>query len=172
MSKSLSLLLAATLVLSACGTIRDSRVNPFNWFGQSRSVAVEPKEQTNPLIPTRSGLFATARAEEEIYQGRPFDQVLDLTIERVPGGAIIRATGLAQRQGIYDVRLTPANEEEEAVDGVLTYRLEGILPDTRTRVGTQPTREVIAARQVTDQTLRGVRVIRVEGQRNAREARR
>ncbi|WP_432816922.1 hypothetical protein [Sulfitobacter sp. JB4-11] len=172
MSKTLSLLLAATLTLSACGAIRDSRVNPFNWFGQSRAVAVEPREQTNPLIPTRSGLFASSRAEEEVYAGRPFDQVTDLTIERIPGGAIIRATGLAARQGIYEVQLTPANEDEEAVEGVLIYRLEGVLPDRRTNVGTTPTREVIAARRVTDQTLRGVRVIRVEGRRNARESRR
>lgn len=172
MSKTVSLLLAAALTLTACGTIRDSRVNPFNWFGQSRSVATGPAEQTNPLIPTRAGLFGNARAEEEIYTGRPFDQVSDLTIERIPGGAVIRATGLAARQGIYEVQLTPANEDEEAVDGVLIYRLEGVLPDRRTNVGTQPTREVIAARRVTDQILRGVRVIRVEGQRNAVEVRR
>lgn len=173
MSKTVSLLLVATLTLSACGAIRDSRVNPFNWFGQARSAPVEQQEQTNPLIPTRGGgFFAGARAEEEAYDGTPFDQVTDLTIERVPGGAIIRATGLAARQGSYDVRLTPVNEDEEAVDGVLAYRLERVLPATRTNVGTQPTREVIAARQVTDQTLSGVRVIRVEARRNAVESRR
>lgn len=172
MSKTVSLLLAATLTLSACGAVRDSRVNPFNWFGQSRSVAVEPQEQTNPLIPTRAGLFGNARAEEKIYAGTPFDQVTDLTVERIPGGAIIRATGLAARQGSYDVRLTPVNEDEEAVDGVLAYRLERVLPDRRTNVGNEPTREVIAARRVTDQNLRGVRVIRVEARRNAVESRR
>ena len=172
MSKTVSLLLAATLSLSACGAIRDSRVNPFNWFGQSQPASVAPKEQTNPLIPTRAGLFGNARAEEQIYSGTPFDQVSNLTVERIPGGAIIRATGLAARQGSYDVRLTPVNEDEEAVEGVLAYRLERILPDRRTNVGTQPTREVVAARRVTDQTLRGVRVIRVEAARNAVESRR
>lgn len=172
MRKTLPLLLAAALALTACGTIRDSRINPFNWFGQSRSEPIAQTANTNPLIPRRAGLFARARAEEAVYLGRPFEQVTDLTIEQVPGGAIIRATGLAARQGIYSVQLTPENEEEEAVDGVLTYRLEGIRPTRPTPVGTRPTREVIAARRVTDQQLRGVRQIRVEGQLNAQVARR
>lgn len=172
MRKTLPLLLAATLVLTACAGIRDSRVNPFNWFGQSRSERIEPAANTNPLIPRGGGLFARARAQDNVYLGRPFEQVTDLTIERVPGGAIIRATGLAARQGIYAVQLTPENEEEEAVNGTLTYRLEGIRPSRPTPVGTVPTREVIAARRVTDQQLQGVRRIRVEGQLNAQVARR
>lgn len=172
MRKTLPLLLAATLALTACASIRDSRVNPFNWFGQSRSERLEQTANTNPLIPRGGGLFARARAEDQVYLGRPFEQITDLTIERVPGGAIIRATGLAARQGIYAVQLTPENEEEEAVDGILTYRLEGIRPSRPTPVGTKPTREVIAARRVTDQQLQGVRQIRVEGQLNAQVARR
>jgi hypothetical protein len=172
MRKTLTLLAVLTLTLSACGAIRDSRVNPFNWFGKSRSVATETPQETNPLIPRGGGLFARARAEEEIYLGRPFEQVTDLTIEKIPGGAIIHATGLAARQGIYAVRLTPENEDEEPVDGVLTYRLEGVRPDLNTAVGTKPTREVTAGRKLTDQQLRDVRVIRVEGALNAQVTRR
>ncbi|MDF3413570.1 hypothetical protein HKX54_03815 [Sulfitobacter sp. M57] len=172
MRKTIPLLLAATLGLGACSAISQSRVNPVNWFGKSRAVPVEQVENTNPLIPQSGGLFSNDRAKEAIYDGRPFDQVTDLKIERVPGGAIIRATGLAARQGIYAVQLTPENEEELPVDGVLTYRLEGIRPTAQTAIGTKPTREVIAARHVTDQQLAGVRRIRVEGQRNAQVARR
>ena len=172
MRKTFSALLVSTLVLAGCATVRDSRVNPFNWFGSAQS---EPREQpqasTNPLIPQSSGLFAGARAKTEVYLGQPIDQVTNLTVEKTPGGAMIRATGLAARQGIYKVRLTPANEDELPVDGVLTYRLEGILPDN-TAVGAQPTREVIAGRAVTDQMLAGVRTIRIEGQRNALTSRR
>lgn len=172
MPKTLSLILVASLALGACGTIRDSRVNPFNWFGQSRSEPIAQAENTNPLIPKGGGLFSSNRNEPVTYAGRPFEQVTNLTIERVPGGVLIRATGLAARQGIYAVQLTPANEDEEAVDGVLTYRLEGIRPNRNTAVGTKPTREVIAARRVTDKQLAGVRRIRVEGQLNAQVARR
>lgn len=172
MRKTLTLLLVSSLTLAACGAVRDSRVNPFNWFGQARSEPVEAAENTNPLIPKGGGLFSNARAAEDLYLGRPFEQVTNLTIERVPGGAIVRATGLAARQGIYAVQLTPENEEEEPVDGVLTYRLEGIRPERNTAVGTVATREVIAARNLTEDQLRGVRSIRVEAQQNALVSRR
>lgn len=172
MRKTLPLLLAATLAVSACGVVRDSRVNPFNWFGQSRSEPIEQQVNTNPLIPKSGGLFARSRAEDAIYVGKPFEQITSLKIDALPGGAIIRATGLAARQGIYAVQLTPANEAEEPVDGVLTYRLEGIRPTKPTPVGTKPTREVTAGRKLTHQQLRGVRSIRVEGQLNAQVARR
>lgn len=172
MRKTLTLLLVSSLTLAACGAVRDSRVNPLNWFGQARSEPVEAAQNTNPLIPKGGGLFANARVKEDLYLGRPFEQVTNLTIEQVPGGAIIRATGLAARQGIYAVQLTPENEEEEPVDGILTYRLEGIRPARNTSVGAVPTREVIAARSLTQQQLRGVRSIRVEGQQNALVSRR
>ena len=173
MRKTLLALMASTLLVSACGMIRDSRVNPMNWFGRAEPAAVSSTEaEANPLIPTRRGLFARIREPEEDYAGRPFEQVTDLTVEPVPGGAIVRATGLAARQGIYAVQLTPENEEELPVDGVLTYRLEGVLPDKATPQGSRPTREVIAARRLTEQDLRGVRAIRVEGQLNALVSRR
>ena len=173
MRKTLPIILISTLTLTACGAVRESRINPFNWFGQSRSEAVQTQKNTNPLIPERSGgLFAGLRAQDAEYLGRPFEQVTALTIERIPGGAIIRATGLAARQGYYAVQLTPATEDELPVDGVLTYRLEGVRPSKNTPVGTTPTREVIAARRITDQDLSGVRSIRVEGQLNALVSRR
>jgi len=172
MHKTLSLLLVTSFGLSACG-FGESRINPVNWFGKSRSapVAAAP-EQTNPLIPTRTSVFSARREENKTYVGQPFDQIANLTVERVPGGALIRATGLAARQGYYAVQLTPANEEEEALDGVLTYRLEGVRPNSATPVGTTPTREVVAARKLTNQQLAGVRRIRVEGVQNALEVRR
>jgi len=84
----------------------------------------------------------------------------------------VRATGRADRQGIYEVQLTPANEDELPVDGVLTYRLEGVEPSEATAIGTPPTREVTAGRKLTNQTLAGVTTIRVEGLRNAMTSRR
>ena len=168
----LSALLVSVTVLSACASVRDSRINPFNWFGRSTSEPIQQVENTNPLIPQRTGLFASRRGTEETYAGIPFEEIIDLKVERVAGGAVIRATGRAARQGVYQVRLTPENEEELPVDGVLTYRLEGVRPDFATPAGTPPTREVTAARKLTDQDLRGVNTIRVEGQTNARVARR
>lgn len=173
MRYTLCTLLVASLGLGACGVVRDSGLNPSNWFGRSTSETVEVDDSVaiNPLIPQTTGFFGRGAAKNAIYAGKPFDQVVDLTIERVPGGAIVRATGRAARQGIYAVQLTPENEDATPVNGVLTYRLQGVEPDT-TAVGSNATREVTAAVQLTDQELRGVRTIRVEALRNARALRR
>lgn len=170
---SLSALLVASLALGACGSVRDSVLNPGNWFDRSTSEPIEAVDEgpVNPLIPKKSGIWGR-NEERDTYEGRPFDEIVELKVERVPGGAIIRATGRADRQGSYSVQLTPIVEDETPIDGVLTYRLEGVKPDFNTAVGSAPTREVTAARQLTDQELRGVRSIRVEGVRNARTARR
>ena len=179
---SLSLLLVGSMALGACGVVRDSALNPSNWFGRSSSEALTtqnaPQDRTqeaapeNPLIPRETGFFARRNAAADLYDGTPFDEIVDLTAERVSGGVIVRVTGRADRQGIYSVRLTPQTEDETPVDGVLTYRLEGIKPGADAAVGGPATREVTAARKLTDQDLRDVRTIRVEGLRNARVARR
>jgi len=165
--------LISTLALSACGTIRDSRINPANWFGNSRSSSTEaqPQKEVNPLIPVKQGNGLFARDDGE-YKGKPIDQVTSLVIERVPGGAVIRATGLAAVQGVHAIQLTPENDDEIPVDGVLTYRLEGIKSKYQQPVGSENTRKVIAARALTDQQLSGVRTIRVEGARNVQTSRR
>lgn len=172
MRLTLPALLVATLTLSACAAVRDSRVNPVNWFGNSRSgpvVQAETQEETNPLIPqnTRAGLFASLRDQTELYVGTPIDQVTDLVIERVPGGAIVRATGIVDQDRVYDVRLTTDSDENKPVDGVLTYQLRGIHEQRVTRTLSQRVRTVTAARRLTDQELEEIRVIRVEGRRNA-----
>ncbi|TMM54717.1 hypothetical protein [Sulfitobacter sabulilitoris] len=174
MRKTLTALMLSTLVVSGCGAIRDSRANPFNWFGRGEPTATAPVNATaaNPLIPQRSGLFASARNRAAIYTGQPIDTVTDLTIERIPGGAIIRATGVPARQGVSSVRLTPATAEDVPVNGVLTYRLDAVPAPGPQPVGSVASRQVVVARKVTDQDLRGVRSIRVEAARNALESRR
>ncbi|MEP3439880.1 MAG: hypothetical protein ABJN72_00220 [Sulfitobacter sp.] len=170
---SLSALLVASLTLGACG----GSLNPFGWFGRSTSEVAPPQDDrpVNPLIPTggdRSLLKSvTGIGVEPVYNGKPFGEVVQLVVERRDGGAIVRVTGRSDRQGVYDVRLTPMNEDEQPVDGELTYRLEGLEP-TNTRVGSPASREVTVARSLTDQKLRGVRSIRVEGLRNSRVVRR
>lgn len=173
MRTTLTALLISTLVLSGCSTVRESRANPFNWFGGSSPTPVTTSTvNTNPLIPDQEGIFARNRSGKDAYLGAPVETIADLTIERVPGGAIIRATGIAAEQGVFDVQLTPENEDELPVDGVLSYRLEAIRSPSGRVQGTDMSREVIAARKITDQTLQDVRTIRVSGVLNAQTSRR
>lgn len=170
MHKTVSALLI-TLAVAGCST----KANPLNWFGGSTAaapVAAPVEANTNPLLPERrSGLFSS-RQEEVVFSGQQLDSVSSLVVERVPGGAIIRVAGLTARQGVYAVQLTPATEDEEPVDGILTYRLEG-LQGPGANAGTSPaSREVVVARKVTNQRLSGVRTIRVEARSNALQSRR
>ncbi|WP_299686473.1 hypothetical protein [uncultured Tateyamaria sp.] len=175
MTKLTILILVAAMTLGACST----RLNPFNWFGRGQSEPVQSPQDTkekNPLIPEserlRLNLFGLRNADDAEYPGGPIDQVSDLVIERVPGGAVIRVSGVADYQGAYGVRLQPANEDEVSEDGVLTYRLEVIRPNSARVGGPERVRTVTAARRVTDNQLVGVRTIRVEGLRNAQTSRR
>lgn len=171
MSRTIAACLALTLTLAGCGGVRDSRLNPFNWFGNDRPapVRVEAGEK-NPLIPQeRTGLLAQARARDAIYTGQPVDVVKSMAIERVPGGAIIRAIGVSRYQNTYGVRLTLASEDG-AENGVLEYRLESIVPEKPIAGGSERQREIIAALSITDQQLEGVRRIRISGATNARES--
>lgn len=98
-------------------------------------------------------------------------QITDLRLERVPGGAIINATGLAARQGYFDAALVPLNQGTP-VGGVLGYQFRVQPPVVATPVGTPRSREVIVGLFVTDQTLASVRSIRVSGAANALEVKR
>lgn len=161
----------AACLLSGCASIGESRLNPFNWFGRSESVRASSAEEVNPLIPRATGILSRNPTTEPDLN-TPIQAITELQVERVPGGAIIRAAGLETRQGAFDVEIVPSNEEERPEDGVLLYSLERQLPPYQTRAGTEQSRRVAAARFISDQKLRGVRIIRVEAIQNARQVRR
>lgn len=163
MRSTASTLLVCALFLSACS----SNLNPVNWFGRNDPDAtLQSAEEDNPLIPEASP-FARA---PEVYQGTTIDTVSDLTIERVPGGIIIRATGQSTVLGAFNAQLTPLEPDETPVDGVLTYLLQAEF--FQVAAGSPATREVVVGRQLTDQELGDTRIIRVEAVRNALERRR
>ena len=98
MRLSLTLALTAVMVLTACGSMRESRLNPLNWFGGSREAQAD-----------EFGIPATLEARPLV------DQVLSMSIEQTPYGAIVRATGLSPNQGHYDAELVarPLDENLE-----------------------------------------------------------
>lgn len=165
-------LLVATLGLTAC----NSRVNPANWGRSSQPVSATQQTpgEVNPLIPedNRQNLFGGLINPEVEYLGTPIDQVTQVVVESVPGGAIVRATGVASVQGVYEVQLTPSNIDAVAEDGVLTFRLEAVYPEGAVRGGPERLRTVNAGVRLTDNQLADTRVIRIEGRQNAQTTRR
>ena len=165
-AKPILTLTLVAMVLAGC----NSRLNPLNWFGNSREVAVTEDTDVNPLVPReRRSVFARP---DYVYPGEPIQTVTELRIERTRSGAIILVEGVASRQGPYEVQLTPANVDDEPVDGVLTYTFDVIYPPFNTAVGSEATRRVTVARSISNQTLAETRVVRVVGASNARETRR
>ncbi|MDQ7080625.1 MAG: hypothetical protein Q9M41_08175 [Paracoccaceae bacterium] len=144
-----SRLIAAIAVLgllAGCG----GKLNPKNWFGRSK----QEQMQTKPKDPHQ--LVA---------------RIVSLRVDRTPGGAIIRAVGLPERQGYFEATLKPLNDEKP-VKGVLTYEFRLLPPEGPTDIGPSHSREVLVGRFVSKQTLQGVRVIKVVGQNNRRSVRR
>lgn len=152
---SLSAALAVTLTLSACGGMRDSRLNPMNWFGKSRETTVA---------------VAVAPTEDVDAKGRSLVQsVLTMAVEPYPGGAIVRATGLPPTQGWWEAELVAQPVDE---NGVLVLDFRVFPPITPWPAGTQPSREITAALALSDIKMTGVREIVVRGAGNARSSRR
>lgn len=149
-------LLTAALLLGGCAKARDSRLNPFNWFQRSEAAAT--------LEPAGGYKVATDL--------RPLvDQVLSLVIEPVPGGALVRATGLPATQGYWSAELV-AVADGVPVNGVLTFRFVTTPPPAPSRVSTQQSREITAAVFVSAIDLAAVRQITVLGSRTSRSTRR
>ena len=142
--------LCASLALGACSTISNSRLNPFNWFGGSQEVALSPTA-TRPADPRR--LVA---------------QVVDMQLEKMPGGVIIRATGLPPTQGYWEAELVARPVE----DGAIVYDFRVFPPLDRAAVSTPQSREVTVATFLSDIKLRGIRQITVQGDSNGRTSRR
>lgn len=163
-------ILFVTILVAGCST----KANPVNWFDNDppEKDNFTGVEETNPLIPEGDGgFFQSGREERARYKGVPIDTVTEVDIERVPGGVIIKARGVSATQGVYEARLTPANEDETPEDGVLIYRLEARNDESRNAQGASKTREVVVGRKRTEQELAGATRVRIESATNAVEAR-
>lgn len=143
--------LGLAVALAGCGKVRDSKLNPFNWFkkSQPRETIVLPKEQAD---------------------GRPLvETVLSMQVEPIPGGAIVRARGLPPTQGWWDAELVARDLDDK---GVLVYEFRLLPPAGNADVSTQVSREIDVAIYISDVKLQNVREIVVQGATNARSARR
>lgn len=148
----LTLALTAVVALTSCGVIRESRFNPLNWFGRSQEAQVDEFGITRPV------------------DGRELvAQVLSMSVEPTPQGAIVRATGLSPMQGYYDAELVARPVDDK---GVLVYDFRVKQPPEQKPVGTQRTREVTVAATLSKIALEGIREIVVQGASNARSSRR
>ena len=145
---------AAGIGLTACGRVRDSRLNPFNWFGRSRSETVETAPEDRDFA-NDSRQFA--------------QQIVSLNVDPTPEGAIVRAVGLPPTQGFWDAALVRVESDDPSR---LIYEFRVAPPLRRNRQGTQASREIIAGADISNFELRGIRSVTVIGRSNQRTVRR
>lgn len=141
--------LCLLLSLAACGGIRDSRLNPFNWFGRS-----EPVEKV------------VIDEKPEDHRQR-VETVLSMAVEPVSSGVIVRATGRSPAQGYWEAELVP---QPLTAEGVLVLDFRISPPRETTNVSTPRSREVTVALHLSNIKLANVRQIIVQGANDARSA--
>jgi hypothetical protein len=155
MQKPLIAALAVVLALGACGSVRDSRLNPMNWFG---------RESTETLAP--SGGWAT-----EIDRRALVPVVTEMELIPTTGGTLLRASGVTQTQGWWDAELRPVNQGRP-VNGALVYEFVLAAPRTATPVSTEVSRTVTAGVKIPTARLGGVQRVIVRGAGNQRSIQR
>ncbi|GFE64119.1 hypothetical protein [Litoreibacter roseus] len=152
MTRSLLAALSLVLVLTACGGVRESGLNPFNWFGRDRS---EPVAASDVQAPQNR---------------RPLvSSIVGLQVDPTPEGAIIRAIGLPPTQGYWDAGLVRVPSSDPSV---LAFDFRALPPVNAQPQGTERSREILAGRAVSSDDLEGIRTIVVNGNTNRRSVRR
>lgn len=150
MNRTVLAALSVVLVVAGCGAIRESRLNPFNWFGRA-----EPRETVTTAAPQDERLLIA--------------QVLTLSVDPYSSGAIIRAKGIPPTQGWWEAELVARPLDE---NGVLVYDFRIFPPITNTPQGTPRSREITVATSLSNVKLDQVREIVVQGGTNALSSRR
>lgn len=138
--------LMVTLGLTGCA----SRLNPMNWFGRDREERIQIDE-TQVTAPVDSRQLVA--------------EVVELSVDPLPGGAIVRAMGLPPQQGFWEADLVEVSRD----GGEITFEFRVYRPaDPNTRVGPPQSREILAGTSLTTQDLAGIRQIVVVAQQNRR----
>ena len=145
---------AAVLLLAGCG-IGSSSLNPANWFGGSDA-------QEDSLVPQQALVARDTRPLAE--------EVTDIAIEAIPGGAILRARARVASTGWWGADI--ARDDARSGDGVVAFTFRALPPDVQVQPGGAANRRLIAAEYLSDDDLAGVRQIQVIARTNARALRR
>ena len=151
------ILLGALGAVAACGGSRAPATD-------EDDVLARTEDSNRRGLLSRAFGFGRDRGPSTPAEQPLVQRVLRVELERLPGGAILKATGLPPTQGHFDANLTLIEGEG---DRVLTYAFRLTPPTAPQRVSTQASREVVAGLFISSQDLAGVREVRVVGAENS-----
>lgn len=136
------ILLAFGLIFAVAGC--STNLNPFNWFGGN-------KDEISSIAP-RGGY------SDPVDRRPMIAQISSLSVDRTPYGVILRAHGMAPSIGYHDADLV---EVADAGAGLLVFEFRAWPPQFASTTGSAHQREVVAATFLSNQTISGIRQIRV-----------
>lgn len=143
--------LILAMALPGCARLRESRINPLNWFGPGGEAVV-------------TDLYVRPEDPRALVA-----QVTLLKVEPYPGGAIVRATGVPPTQGYWEAELVAQPLDE---NGQLVYEFRVFPPVVPAAAGTPTSRQITVAAAISTIALQGVGTIVVQGASNALSSRR
>lgn len=157
-------ILVLALGLGGCASVRNSALNPFNWFGGGGRDSAE------------------AQATAPVTDPRPLvERVLRLGLDPRPGGVIVSAVGLAPTQGYWNAELVPTPSQVVLdpilgrrivpTGGEIVFEFRAAPPPAPARVGAAPSREIAVGLYLRRKSLEGVRRITVVSAGNRRTVR-
>lgn len=151
-------------LMVGCASVRDSRLNPFNWFGGSEPVQVQQ------VTPTTLPTLAPRKGYPHFVDTRPLAPVIsDVSVVKSASGAIVTATTTLPSTGYYDAELVRvASAQPNTL--MFEYRLRP--PAKAAPTGTAAQRQLTTARSLSEAEIAGVRTIIVKGANGARQVRR
>ncbi len=142
------LLALCLTVLSACGSISSSSLNPFNW-GRS---AENAEKDIKPLVPERKKV--------EIVDNRVLVGTLTgLEVANVQGGVMVTATARPDKPGAFNAELVQTDIDKGTLN--LAFRVQ--YPN---RAASGATTSLSVGKFIDNGTLSGVRTIRVISKQN------
>jgi len=148
-ARTLSALVALSL-LAGCAGLSQSRLNPLNWFGPRAAnvteFSLEAPADPRPLI----------------------EMITEMKIEKLPSGALVRATGRAATQGYWEADLV-VNDVDE--DGNLVLDFRAFPAQIGAAVSTPRSREITVAVSLRADTFASAKRIIVRGALNEKSAR-
>ena len=153
MTKTILSVMMLAVALSGCASVKEnlrkSSLNPAYWFGKQPEAI--PEGEADPVpIPVDPRPLA--------------GEVVDLKLERIPGGAILRATALPATQGWWDAALVAA----PAGEGLLVFDIRAWPPEpgrpgAEAPEGGPASRVLTVALYLTDNDMAGIGRIMVRG---------
>lgn len=146
MKQSIIAILVLSTVLAGCARLRESRLNPLNWFRPAQQDYV-------------SELYVRPEDPRALVA-----EVTDLKVEATAFGAIVRATGLPPSQGYWQAELVELPLDDA---GRLVFEFRIFPPLDPQPAGTPRSREITVATSLSTRKLDGVRAIVVQGAGNA-----